>query len=313
MKILHLRFNDAYIFYKKLAELNQEIMSKHVLKNLLLKMCGDTPIPTNRFSIMTEILKNKDLQSSIDKSFYEDVESCVDKSYYMIDTSTFLNSKGNLYSEFINGLPTDTNKEMSGKTCVYKNYYFDNSSVVTYERLKQVNNMTSETYVAVCELLSDVSKMNTDEHSLIEIIGKIMNTIDEKGKKKIITFLETYKETYNSKPISLIEHFLSFLIDPASETKYDEKENRYIAPNIRFNRGQRKLLVWNDIKRAISVKGEIMLFVNDNIFSRMMKFYSHPTIFDGGSVKIIDILNTSDISIDYIINMGFKPVKELSK
>ena len=106
---------------------------------------------------------------------------------------------------------------------------------------------------------------------------------------------------------------MSFLIDPASETKYDEKENRYIAPNIRFNRGQRKLLVWNDIKRAISVKGEIMLFVNDNIFSRMMKFYSHPTIFDGGSVKIIDILNTSDISIDYIINMGFKPVKELSK
>ena len=30
-------------------------------------------------------------------------------------------------------------------------------------------------------------------------------------------------------------------------------------------------------------------------------------------IKIIDILNTSDISIDYIINMGFNPVKELSK
>lgn len=313
MKILHLRFNDAYIFYAKLAELNQEIMSKHVLKNLLLKMCGDTPIPTNRFSIMTEILESEDLQSAIDKSFYEDVESCVDKSFFMIDTNTFLNSKGNLCPEFINGLPTETNKEMPGKTRVHKNYYFDSSSAVTYQRLKQVNNMTTETYVAVCELLSDVSKMNTDEHSLIEIIGKIMDTIDEKGKKKILNFLETYKETYNSKTISCMEHFLSFLVDPASETKYDEKENKYIASNIRFNRGQQKLLVWNDIKKAISVKGEIMLFVSDNIFSRMMKFYSHPTIFDGGSVKIIDIFNTSDISIDYITNMGFKPVKELSK
>lgn len=285
---------------------NKDLICKSMLKNAIVKMCGEIPFSTYNVDFIGEIYRNKD-EFNFDTSVYEEVSRCIDKSLYNISVYKRFDGENDRYNiEFIKGLPSTKVSGWDTKTYTLFDgkYSFINTSAITFEKMKYQTDVNKETFDDFCDLMYELSGLKPYDYELTDIIKVIHNQEDKTLiKEKINLFKENHKKS------TYLYKMLDFMINPLiGKVNGDRYEI-----DIRLNKGKRPVLNRTSVKYAIPVNGEIYFYASDELFKRMKEWYCEPRFYDGGKLYVIETIEECEFNSNLLIGKGFKKCNQLKE
>jgi len=339
-KILHINFKDGEIFlnedkgglYKystifskneNVSGLDEEIISKHVIKNVLLTTIGETPLPYKRSNNLSKYLEHFKNENNEYKIFDDTINYLVDKSLYRLDETSY--KYGDKYIiNLRNGINPNifepNNESIVGK-------FRSVNGILSWQTLDMLDTpdnqskikrvKTKEMYNELFTILEKISGVKKYETSVQDFIIKSSENITENDKNTINLYIEKYNKNNRDNQCRLgnyTQRLLESIRDGVFIKPYILKDDETKIPkvDIRFSMLSKPLYVSKRIKYSINVNGDIIVPLTKEIYNQFINCYSPSRIFDGGNVIIEDIIDIEYFSYNEHINyLGYKKVEDL--
>lgn len=313
-KVLHIKIRDAQFIikgnYNDLVNyVDFDILTKNTIRNIIMKMIGETPISYHKTNTLREEFDNGCLPSEY-YEIYKHISELVDLSLYRIYDDYFYHGKDDkifYITEFRQGKYCETNSEGKGLKPIQigkqvGNFFLKSCIEYNYDRLKKQIKVNDELFDEFLRLLEKSSGLDTRNHSLSEITLKIHTCINDSIK-------DSFKDLLNKYDIKGGYFFntIQFIIDPMSMVKRkDEKTGLYEVSDVRLSRGRKPFGITIDVKHSITFNGEIIVPITSEIYDKLKTWYSFSSCFDNGIAYIDSIIDVDDYNSEYFIANGFK-------